>query len=187
MSIYSTVCFRAIVIAAVITVPLNAHAQAMAAPAAAQTKSKAEVAVGYSFLNLQDRETLPLGWNVSLAASINEHVHIIGDVSGHYASDGSLAFLHSFTGGLRFREPHFARFVPFAQVTYGRAVGLDEGDTESSWVFQVGGGIDMPFQPKYLRPNGPAFRAQVDFPYYFGDGRGIKSLRFSAGVVIPIK
>jgi hypothetical protein len=158
-----------------------------AAPAAAQANVAVDLAIGYSFLKPDDRETLPLGWNFSLAVKPLEHVHVIVDVGGHYMGSGDLWFLHTFTGGLRVREPHVAQFVPFVQATLGPATGLDDGDVESSWVFQPGGGIDIPFRPDYLRPNGPAFRAQVDFPYYFGNGRSTWGTRFSAGVVIPIK
>jgi hypothetical protein len=154
-----------------------------AAPASAQTKINGDLGIGYSFLKWVGEETIPLGWNASVAGKVNERVSAVADFGGHYLSEsGDFWSGHTSTGGVRVHAPRTAQVIPFAQATFGLIVGHESGDTDFAWVFQPGAGIDVPFQP-----GGAAFRTQVDFPYYFRGGDGVWSVRWSAGVVIPIK
>jgi len=152
---------------------------ATAPQAAAQVGG--DVSFGYSFLKLLGEETIPLGWNFSAAGKVNDHVSIVGDIGGHYYTDGHTWSAHTFGGGVRLFGKRTARVVPFGQATFGTLVWHEKEGTDFVWAFQPGFGIDVPF-----RPGGPAFRTQVDVPLYFR-GDSVWGVRWTVGVAIPIK
>jgi hypothetical protein len=148
---------------------------------AQNTPSGTNVGIGYSFLRLLDQENIPVGWNLSFAGGGTDYVSGVADFGGHYdASGGDTWMLHTFQAGVRVGARRTARVIPFGQVLFGGAVATESG-SEFVWVLQPGAGVDIP-----LRGSGVAFRTQVDFPIYMGDGNSATGLRWMVGVAIPI-
>jgi hypothetical protein len=140
------------------------------------------VGIGYSFLKFQGEENVPIGWNLSLAGGGTAHVSGVADFGGHYERGGGDTWmLHTFQGGVRVGARRTDRVIPFAQALFGGAVAT-EGDSVFIWVFQPGAGVDIP-----LRPGGPAFRTQVDFPIYMAEGERVRAFRWTVGVALPVK
>ena len=152
-----------------------------AAPAFAQAQpSKADVSVGYAYLTFlgDEAEHISAGWNISASRPVTSLVRVVFDGGGHYGDNFSL---YTFQGGVRVGRPA-GKVSPFGQFTLGGV--FDNGKSYGAlfWVFQPGAGIDIPF-----RPEGPAFRAQVDFPIFYLEDEYQNSLRLTLGVVLHLK
>ena len=150
-----------------------------AAPAAAQ--SLRDLSVGYSFLWLQDDDEAPGGWQVTYSREITPVLRWIADFGGHYGAESAI---HTFQGGLRFGLTRTEPVVPFADLAFGGAYGVQDenGDSKLGFVAQFGAGLDFPF-----RPGGPGMRVAVHVPVILVGDDPEETVRLTVGFVIPIK
>jgi opacity protein-like surface antigen len=175
----------ALSVLAVLILALPSTALAQGAPA-----SKGDVAISYSILHDSDlEETFGVGWLVSGAGHLNKVFSVVGEVGGNYktiavfGTDVHLS-VHSFLGGLRLRNEHSAKAVPFAQVLTGvsraSAGALGESNSSSAFTIQPGAGVDI-----QLRSN-VSLRAQADFRIIRSEGETSNEFRAAAGVAFRL-
>ena len=157
-----------------------------AVPASAQVEEAGNVAVSYSVVHDSElEETFPTGWAFAVTGNISPMLAAVGEIGGNYKSvtiigtDVNLR-VHAFLGGLRFMKQR-NDVVPFAQVLLGGVHGsvsaLGEGEGETGFAIQPGGGVDFTVSPR-LR-----VRAQGDFRIIRFEGENTNEFRFAAGLV----
>ncbi|MCC7044888.1 MAG: hypothetical protein IT183_13575 [Acidobacteria bacterium] len=143
---------------------------AMAAPAAAQGNG---TTVGANLTFLRDSEQTGAGFLVDAAKALNPTVAVVGEF-GLNSFDGFT--LTSYQGGVRFLPAVQASVQPFLQAL----VGLEHCCEQNAFAFQIGGGVEIPFNETLK------FRVQYDFRRTSYDGEGYNANRFGVGVVLPL-
>lgn len=151
----------------------------------AQEVPAGDVSGGYSFVRDQELEENFQGWVGSAAFNLSPWLGVVGEVGGNYktlsafGTDVDLS-VHTFAGGVRTSFRGSSSVTPFAQLLVGAArasgsvLGVSESDTE--FMVQPGGGVDVWFQPTVgLRIGGDYRRILED--------SGANEFRFHAGIV----
>ncbi len=155
----------------------------------AQDTPLADVAVGYSLLEITHGYTLTLmGGSASAAVNLNRWLGAVADFGGYDVTSGSLAGLtgETYMFGPRFSYSKVDRVVPFAQLLFGggHASSAQSGFTGATNTFAIGAGGGADFG---LDKSGRfAMRPQVEYIGFRGSGNTIGVIRFSAGIVFRI-
>ncbi len=147
---------------------------------------KFQVSGGYAFLHdLGDEgQSLPLGWDASVAANLTDSFGVVGDLGGNYKSEAGVSFnVHSFLGGVRYS---FRRegLTPYVEGLAGMVRGgaSSGGVSASSWDFgvQAGGGLN------YRVKDNLSLRGGVDFRNIFIEGGSSQQFRLVVGVTFGL-
>jgi opacity protein-like surface antigen len=170
---------------------------ALMAQETAQNVSKAEVYTGFSYLRLE--RTNQMGWDTSIAGTINKNLAIVTDASGYYGSDTSTVngittkfdrSFHSILVGPRVSDPR-GRFNPFAQALFGwtrdhEKFDISSGSTSiltpnrstNAFGVSLGGGLD------YKLNSSAALRVvQVDYMMFHAKSDKLQGVRLGGGLV----
>ena len=136
----------------------------LAAVAHAQETPVAEVATGYSMIEVGKGYTFMMnGGSASAAWSVNDWFGVVGDFGGYHATPGVNLNAETYLFGPRFSCRCWSRFTPFAQVLLGglhdSAISTGFTDAHNAFAYAVGGGFDIG-----LDPGGRfAFRPQLEY------------------------
>jgi hypothetical protein len=152
------------------TIAVCALVGAMAAPAAAQGN---DTTVGANLTFLWDSDETGAGIQVDAARKFNPNMAVVGEF-GLNRFDGFT--LTSYQGGVRFLPTVQASVQPFVQAL----VGLEHCCEQNAFSFQLGGGVEIPFNDRFN------FRVQYDFRRTSYDGEGYNANRLGVGVVLPL-
>ncbi|HEX8815834.1 MAG TPA: hypothetical protein VF753_10060 [Terriglobales bacterium] len=163
-----------------------AIALALTTAARAQTTPVADVAVGYSTFEVVKGYSLNAqGGSGAVAFNLTPLLGVIGDLGIYYAPSISMT-AETYTFGPRFSYRHWPRLTPFAQATLGggHASSAQSGFTgvTNAFAFGAGGGADFGLD----RRGRFAFRPQLEYLAFRGNGSTTGTIRFSAGLVIRI-
>ncbi len=155
----------------------------------AQDTPLADVAVGYSLLEITQGYTLTLmGGSASAAVNLNHWLGLVGDFGGYDVISGSLAGLtgETYMFGPRLSYRKIDRLVPFAQALLGggHASSAQSGFTgaTNSFAFGTGGGADFGLDKRGKF----AVRPQLEYLVFRGSGNTTGVIRLSAGIVFRI-
>jgi hypothetical protein len=151
----------------------------LAADARAQDAPVADVAVGYSAIQVvKGFSVTAYGGSGSAALNINHWLGAVGDVGLYHASPFAPGLAAgTYTFGPRVSYRHWGRFTPFAQVLLGGVRYADNG-----FAFAAGGGTDIGLD------NGERFalRPQVEYFGFRANGSTTGTVRFCIGLVFRI-
>lgn len=155
-------------------------------PSRAQDTPKADVAVGFSHLQIIKGFTIPMeGASGSVGFTANDWLGLVGDV-GVYNNSGGGLVAETYTFGPRFSYRKITRFVPFAQALFGgvhfsESFGGAPGSVGNHFVFAFGVGADIALGSGKiaLRPQGDYFNLPLN-------GSVIGNARLSIGIVYRI-
>jgi len=151
----------------------------LAAVARAQDTPVADVAVGYSVIEVVRGSSITAnGGSGSAALNINNWLAAAGDFGLYHASPfGPGLSAGTYTFGPRFSYRHWGRFTPFAQVLLGGVRYAANG-----LAFGSGGGAEIG-----LDSGGRfALRPQVEYFGFRANGSTTNTVRVSVGMVLRI-
>ena len=139
----------------------------------------AELAIGYSNIQVKNSDTTANGGNGSVAFNVNRWLGVVGDFGlYHSAVVGSGLAAGSYAFGPRVSYRHSGVITPFAQVVFGGLRYANNGLT-----FGAGGGIDLAPGRESLF----ALRPQVDYVRFRANGSWINTARIGIGLVFRIR
>jgi hypothetical protein len=171
-------------------------AMSVAVPAAAQ-----DLSLGYQFQRFSgegDAVNAPVGFNVDVAAPLAGSLSLVGqfDWSRKSASEtvfgtsvDATANFATFGGGLRWNAGSNGSAAPFVQALVGATrssfdsnVAGQQFDAGSGTdaMFQIGAGVTVPMSGTL------SALGQVDYRRIFGEGEGVNSVRFVAGIRVGL-
>jgi len=157
----------------------------VASVATAQNFPAAEVAIGYSMIDVVKGPTqIASGGNGSVAFNFNPWLAAVGDL-GVYSASPSLTAI-TYTAGPKLSYFHWDRVVPFAQVLFGGAHASSSASNytgaTNAYALGAGGGAD------FALDRSQRFALQPQLSYFrFGTvGSGTDAIRLSVGVVFRI-
>jgi len=158
-----------------------------AAVSPAQETPKADIAVGYSVVEVLEGYTFRMnGASASAAWNVNSWLGAVGDWGVYHGSPGVSLTTNTYTFGPRFSYRHWDRFVPFAQVLVGgvHASALTTGFTNASNAFAIGAGagadIGLDKRGRF------ALRPQMEYFDFRGTGGNSNNARLSLSFVFHI-
>jgi len=153
--------------------------------ATAQNFPAAEVAVGYSMIDVVKGPTqIASGGNGSIAFNFNPWLAAVGDL-GVYSASPSLTAV-TYAGGPKLSYFHWDRVVPFAQALFGGAHASSSASNytgaTNAYALGAGGGAD------FALTRSQRFVLQPQLAYFrFGTiGSGTDTIRLSVGIVFRI-
>jgi hypothetical protein len=161
----------------------------LSSAAKAQDFPAAEVAVGYSMIDVvKGPSQIASGANGSIGFNFNSWLGVVGDLGVYSASPSLTAITYTAGPRISFRPSgrHWNRVVPFAQVLFGGAhassSAANYGGATNAYAFGAGGGAD------FALDHGQRFMLQPQLEYFrFGTlGSGTDAMRLCLGIVFRI-
>lgn len=139
----------------------------------------AEIAVGYSNIQVKNSETTANGGSSSVAFNVNRWLGAVGDFGLYHSSVvGPGLAAGSYAFGPRVSYRHWGVTTPFAQVVFGGLRYANNGLT-----FDTGGGVDI----SASRGARFALRPQVDYVRFHANGNWINTARLGVGVAFRVR
>lgn len=145
----------------------------------AQQRPVAEIAVGYSHIQVKNSDVTANGGSGSVAVNVNRWVGVVGDFGLYHSSVvGPGLAAGSYAFGPRFSYRHWGVITPFAQIVFGGLRYANNGLT-----FGTGGGIDIATSSEARF----ALRPQVDYVRFHANGNWVNTARIGVGLVFRIR
>jgi hypothetical protein len=148
----------------------------------AQDTPKADVAVGYSLLEVLKGFTIGMnGGSGSLALNVNNWLGAVGDFGVYHHGPLDLT-VETYTFGPRFSYRKSNRFIPFAQVFLGgqHTSAVSGGFTGSiAFTLATGAGVDIGL----ASAGSVALRPQMEYFGFRANGSTTNAARLSIGIV----
>jgi hypothetical protein len=147
---------------------------------AAQNTPLADIAVGYSYIEVIKPSGLTAsGGGGSLAWNINDWLGAVGDFAVYHSTPvGPGVDAGTYMFGPRASYRHWGRFTLFAQVLIGGVRYANNG-----FVFSSGGGVDIALD----RAGRFALRPQVEYLGFRTNGNTTQTARYSIGIAFRIR
>lgn len=157
----------------------------VASLAAAQNVPAAEVAVGYSIIDVvKGPSQTTSGAKGSIAFNFNRWLAAVGDPCVYSASPSLTAI--TYTAGPRLSYHHWPRVVPFAQALFGGAHASSPASNYTgatdAYALGAGGGVDFVID----RSQRLVLQPQLEYFRFGTIGSGTDTIRLSVGIVFCI-
>lgn len=145
----------------------------------AQETPVAEIAVGYSHIQVKNSNTTANGGSGSVVFNPNNWLGVVGDFGLYHSSAvGPGLAAGSYAFGPRLSYRHWGAITPFAQVEFGGLRYANNGLT-----FETGGVIDISTSSESRF----ALRPEIDYVRFHVNGSWINTARIGIGVVFRIR